>query len=145
MSLDKYVSRGFTASSGGGMDQWVAKAPQAPSYQPPPQQQSGQGGTSFVMGGTGAGSDFMRKGGGGGGYGSAPPVEEGTGDFPLAWVLRLIPERVKVFLGWTLLIALLILCIFGMPGSDSERVQELKSNGRGGSRTIQRSVPVWSR
>jgi hypothetical protein len=97
------------------------------------------------MGGTGAGTDFIRKGGGGGGYGSAPPLEEGTGDFPLAWVLRLIPERVKVFLGWTLLIALLILCIFGMLGSDSERVKELKGGGRGGSRSIQRSVPVWSR
>ena len=48
MSLDKFVMRGFTASAGSSMGQWIGKSeqPQQQSYQPASQ----EGGTSFVMG-----------------------------------------------------------------------------------------------
>ena len=48
MSLDKFVMRGFTASAGSSMGQWVAKTeqPQSQEYQA----QSSESGTSFVLG-----------------------------------------------------------------------------------------------
>lgn len=62
MSLDKFVSRGFTASTGGGMDSWVAKASTAtaPNTTAP---SSGGSGTSFVLGGgSGARAGSSRAG-----------------------------------------------------------------------------------
>ena len=50
MSLDKFVARGFTASTGGGLDTWIAKS--SPSASPGPTSQSAGSGTSFVMGGS---------------------------------------------------------------------------------------------
>jgi hypothetical protein len=52
MSLDKFVMRGFTGSTGQSMGQWVAKAPQAGAA-PQPQTrtpQPGEGSSSFILG-----------------------------------------------------------------------------------------------
>jgi len=48
MSLDKFILRGFTASTGGGADGWVAKTSQP--YTQQTVRDSGNVGTSFVMG-----------------------------------------------------------------------------------------------
>lgn len=48
MSLDKFVLRGFTASTGGGADGWVAKTSQP--YTQQTVKESHNSGTSFVMG-----------------------------------------------------------------------------------------------
>lgn len=60
MSLDKFVSRGFTASTGGGLDSWVAKA--SPTSAPSATASvTGGSGTSFVLGGgTGSRSGSSR-------------------------------------------------------------------------------------
>lgn len=49
MSLDKFVARGFTASTGGGLDNWVSKATPATGSAPSSHLQGS--GSSFVMGG----------------------------------------------------------------------------------------------
>ncbi len=51
MSLDKFVSRGFTASTGGGLDTWVAKTSPSPSANTPAPVGTGSG-SSFVLGGS---------------------------------------------------------------------------------------------
>ncbi len=50
MSLDKFVSRGFTASTGGGLDSWVAKASPTPTSSTTASATAGSG-TTFVLGG----------------------------------------------------------------------------------------------
>ena len=54
MSLDKFVARGFTASTGGGLDSWVSKSSAQSGSSPT--SQGGGSGTSFVMGGGGGNS-----------------------------------------------------------------------------------------
>lgn len=49
MSLDKFVTRGFTASTGGGTDSWVSKS--GPTSGASSTTSSHSTGTSFVMGG----------------------------------------------------------------------------------------------
>lgn len=51
MSLDKFVLRGFTASTGGGCDGWVQKTAQP--YTQNTVREPESRGTSFVMGGAG--------------------------------------------------------------------------------------------
>ena len=50
MSLDKFVSRGFTSSTGGGLHSWVAKAPQSHAHSHSTARDAGSSGTSFVLG-----------------------------------------------------------------------------------------------
>ena len=51
MSLDKFITRGFTSSTGGGLHNWVAKTSQ--SYTQNTVKEKDGSGTSFVMGGGG--------------------------------------------------------------------------------------------
>jgi hypothetical protein len=51
MSLDKFVMRGFTGSTGQSMGQWVAKAPQAGAAAPQARTPvAGEGSSSFILG-----------------------------------------------------------------------------------------------
>jgi len=61
MSIDKYVLRGFTSSTGGGVAGWVATAPQGQQQPQQPARNAGDTGTSFVMGGAGGGGRTASK------------------------------------------------------------------------------------